>query len=150
MQIVSIGDNLHEKSKPVSGKNKNISLGRLQKFLPNMLSGNTFLPTSGDNAPCACASIQTDQSLCSPQEHAIEPWLSTDWTVYWSVCAYTQTNLSIRCAQISKGIFSLGIDHLFHLFYLLWFQECLLTMMYRGIPMFSIEIPVFPMWRHGQ
>ena len=43
MQIVSIGDNLHEMSNPVSGKNKkNISVCRLLKILPGVLSVNIW------------------------------------------------------------------------------------------------------------
>ena len=39
MQIVSIGDSLHEMSNPVSGKSKkNISKCHLLKILPRMLS----------------------------------------------------------------------------------------------------------------
>ena len=42
MQIVSIGDNLHEMSNSVSGENKkNISVCHLLKFLPRMLSVNS-------------------------------------------------------------------------------------------------------------
>ena len=41
MQIVSLGDNLHEMSNLFSGKNKkNISVCRLLKILPRVLSVN--------------------------------------------------------------------------------------------------------------
>ena len=50
MQIVSIGDNLHEISKPVSGKNrKNISMCRLLKLLLRVLSINYTVRNGDDN-----------------------------------------------------------------------------------------------------
>ena len=50
MQIVSLGDSLHEMSKPILGKNKkNISKYYLLKFLPCMLY---IYINKNDKYPC--------------------------------------------------------------------------------------------------